>query len=324
MIPIVPFLKSFVQEGQQFFTAKDEFEKKQNELMQFILDITQSLDQVEYFDNIQEELYTNEEKQFIKQCKDLLHLSEQLVQQLPSNLTLINGYLYSKTSHYKELLHHLEELNKISSQIRQLELQSYEVLKTVIVPSLSRKVSFQSMHEVSIFLKLKAPKEIKEIFNQYPRHLKSEYTFKIHIDDNDHSKNVYNFSRKEFMKLQQIKKDAQIYTISKKQHCTLELRNIQQNQFIKKKSQRLETQFDTPLHKVLDQEQDNKTQILRLYLIVNGQNGINIIRDQNQRIYVGCGEEFGLQEKDEIIILSNSNQETLISYIIQRFIIKQL
>lgn len=27
----------------------------------------------------------------------------------------INGYLYSKTSHYKELLHHLEELNKISS-----------------------------------------------------------------------------------------------------------------------------------------------------------------------------------------------------------------
>ncbi|CAK73144.1 unnamed protein product (macronuclear) [Paramecium tetraurelia] len=133
MIPIVPLIKSVVQESQQLFTAKDEFEKKQNELMQLIIDITQSLDQVEYFDNIQEELYTYDEKQFIKQCKDLLHQSEQLVQQLPSNLTKINGYLYSKTNNYKELLQHLQELNKISSQIRSLELQSYEVLKTVVV-----------------------------------------------------------------------------------------------------------------------------------------------------------------------------------------------
>ncbi|CAD8081207.1 unnamed protein product [Paramecium sonneborni] len=323
MIPIVPFLKSFVQEGQQFFTAKEVFEKKQNELMQLIFDITQSLDQVEYFNNIQEELYSNQQKDFIKQCKDVLHQSEQLVQQLPCNLTLINGYLFSKSNNYKELLQHLEELNKINLQIRELELQSYEVLKTVSIPDFSRKKYFQTVHEIQIFLKLKAPKEIKEIFESYPRHLKTEYTFKSQMVEDEKSKNIFNFSRKEFMKLQQIKKDAQIYTISKKQHCSLELRKIQQNQLqIKQKFQEDETQFNSEISR--DQEIQNLAKLFKLYLVVNGKNGITIIREQQQRIYVGCGEDFELLEKDEIIILSNSNQETLISYIIQRFIIQKL
>ncbi|CAD8052828.1 unnamed protein product [Paramecium sonneborni] len=328
MLPLVPIIKQFVQEGQQFFTAKDIFDKKQNELTQLISQVTQSLEQVEYFDNIQEDLYSNEQKQIIKQCKDLLHSSEQLLNQLPSNLTLINGYFYSKSNNYKELLQCLEELSKINAQIHELEMQSLEVLKTVVLPNFSRKQSFQSsVHQINIVLKLKAPKLIKEIFDQYPRHLKSEFNFKFQMEDSESHKNVFHFQRKEFIKLQQVLKETKIYTLSKKQHCSLEMRNSLQYSHSQKNTFIPDTKFiSSEIISIenLQQDQDNKSNILKLFIVVNGQNGIIIIRNQRITMHVGFGQECELLEKDQIVILQDSNQEPLVSYIVQRIMIQLL
>ncbi|CAD8042922.1 unnamed protein product [Paramecium primaurelia] len=326
MIPIVPIIKQFVHEGQQFFTAKDIFDKKQNELVQLICQVTQSLEQVEYFDNIQEDLYRSEQKQLIQQCKDLLHSGELLLQSLPSNLTLINGYFYSKSNNYKELLICIEDLNKINGQIHELELQSLEILKTVVIPNFSRKQSFQqSIYEIQIVLKLKAPKLIKEIFDQYPRHLKSEYKFKFQMEDAESHKNIFHFSRKEFIKLQQIMKEAKIYTLSKKNHCTLEMRNSLQYSNSKKNTFIPDTKFiSSEIISIenLQQDQDNKSNLLKLFLVVNGQNGTTVIRNQRTNMHVGLGQECELFEKDQIVILQDSNQDPLISYIVQLMMIK--
>ncbi|CAK85084.1 unnamed protein product (macronuclear) [Paramecium tetraurelia] len=335
MITIVPnIIKSVFHEGQLFFTAKDVFDKKSNELAQLICQVGQSLEQVEYFNNIQEDLYTNEQKQLIMQCNDHLHQSESLLQSLPSHLTLINGYFYSKSNNYKELVQSIEELVRINNQLHELELQSLEILKTVVIPNFSRKQSFQctqfslsleSIYEIQIVLKLKAPKLVKEIFDQYPRHLKSEYKFKIQMEDAESHKNVFHFQRMQFLKLQQMMKEVKIYTLSKNKHCSLEIRNSLQYSHSTKNTFIPDTKFissEIISMENLQQDQENKSNLLKLFLVQNGQNGTTVIRNQRTPMHVGIGQECELFEKDQIVILQDSNQDPLISYVVQLIMIK--
>ncbi|CAD8139572.1 unnamed protein product [Paramecium octaurelia] len=327
MITMVPsIIKSVIHEGQLFFKAKDVFDKKSNELAQLICQVGQSLEQVEYFNNIQEDLYTNEQKQLIMQCKDYLHQSESLLQSLPSHPTLINGYFYSKSSNYKELVQSIEELVRINNQLHELELQSLEILKTVVIPNFSRKQSFQqSIYEIQIVLKLKAPKLVKEIFDQYPRHLKSEYKFKIQMEEADSHKNVFHFQRMQFLKLQQMMKEVKIYTLSKNKHCSLEIRNSLQYQHSTKNIFIPDTQFISSQiisMENLQQDQEDKPNFLKLFLVQNGQNGTTVIRNQRTTMHVRVSQECELFEKDQIVILQDSNQDPLISYVVQLIMIK--
>lgn len=52
-----------------------------------------------------------------------------------NNIIRINGYFFSKSNTYKELLQCIDDLKAIIPKVSELETKSLELLKTVLMPS---------------------------------------------------------------------------------------------------------------------------------------------------------------------------------------------
>ncbi|CAD8139305.1 unnamed protein product [Paramecium pentaurelia] len=325
MISIVPILQKFIQEGQQYFKAYNDLEKNKNELAQVISEVTILLSEIQYFERY-EGFYNYDEKQLIQQCKDKLHLSDTVLKQSPSKVNIILDYFYITGNNYKELIDCQNVLNGYKIQIDELLRKSQEIFVTVINP-INQQPQNSYIYNLQIKLKLKAPRSIKSIFDKYPYHLKNAYLFQFSMGDSCASKvDVHVFKRDEFTQLYAIEKQFKTYTISRRNHCTLQMRN--QLQFSPQKKVCSNSQMETPTPEdysiIIPQKDFNSlSNKFKLYLIVNGQNGMKIIRNSKEILHIRSGQECELQEDDQIVFFQDCNENPQVSYIVQQILIKQ-
>ncbi|CAD8128808.1 unnamed protein product [Paramecium sonneborni] len=304
-------------------TTKRTIDEEQKKFEELVDEVTSLLEDVDYYNNASEDLYNNQQKQIIFLCKELLHKCEQSLRQQTSKDNFLICLFNSQNNVYKEMLQNIEELRKFKVKLKEMEIQSVQLVQTVLIPKQNRIQTQQtSIYSIRIVLKLSAPKNIQQIFFQNPLHLKNEYVFKLQMELTDSQKHIWDFQRQQFIKVKQLIKDINIFTLSKK-HCTLEMRNsLKYTDSEKVKYNNCMTRPEINSQEI-KQDQNDQAYALKMFLVVIGKNGLQVIR-KSRMIKLNMGEDYELMEKDQIVLMQDQNSEPLISYSVKKFVIQQL